>query len=112
MLDIRIVDRPVVDPEGELYKSERLWFLLRTPEELARFEWPDNAVVCVCLEAVRERVDVRPWRKGLGPMFFVSRDDVEHIETTENFRVKDPPDRFVLRDKAAEHRRREGVMYR
>lgn len=112
LLDIKIIDRPVVDPEGELYKNERAWFLLRSSDDLARFEWPEDAVVCVCLEAVRERTDMGPWRKGLGRLFFVSRDDVANVETTELFRVKDPAQRFVLRDLAAAHRRREGMIYR
>lgn len=104
-LDIR-------DPESNLYQKDRAWYLVSTPEDLTQFHWPDNCVVCVCIEAVRERTKLGPWRLSLEPLFFLYRSDTAGIPVGEDLRIVDPDDRFILRDLAYKFAKSEGSIYR
>jgi hypothetical protein len=112
LLDITIEQVSSTDPEGCYYKNNRPWVILRNSEDLIKFDWNSEAVVCVCIEALREKCDNRPWRKNLNPMFFVLREMVENIPTGKNFQVLNSNDRFRLRDIAGKYRVQKETIYR
>lgn len=101
MLDVEYVLTPHSDEDRDLYRNretdaERPWYLVKEGGELDAPPWPPDAVVVVCVEAVREKPLSR-WRDQTYRAFEVERDDVSDIRQGL---IDQSPVRHLLRDRA------------
>lgn len=83
----------VTDPEAHWFRGTR-WFLWKSAVSLERdAEWADDVVGVVCVEAVRERRALTPWKGPRGRVLYVSRSSVEawcegRISESERYKLR------------------------